>query len=184
MKGVGLDACALAYPYTLLAPGAAFLTMLGVGLQASAAAPQRALALLAGGLLAWTLLEYLLHRFVLHGFGPFRRWHAEHHRQPDVPLRTPLAFSVPLLLLLVALPYLLSGAWPVAAPLSGGLLLGQLMQETVHHLAHRAPPSAGRWLAARRAQHLFHHLQDERRAFGTLTAVWDRLFGTAMAVRS
>ena len=36
-----------------------------------------------------------------------------------------------------------------------------------------------RWLASLRALHGYHHFQDARRAYGTLTGVWDRCFGTA-----
>jgi len=130
-----------------------------------------------GGVAAWTLIEYVLHRWMLHGVEPFRRWHLVHHRDAAMPIRVPVLFSVLLAAAVVGLPALISSGSAYAAPLSAGMLLGNLLQESVHHRLHDTRP-VGRWLEARRRLHGFHHCRDERRAYGTLTDFWDRVFGT------
>lgn len=167
-----------AYPGSLLAPLIAIAAMAVLWGVAGGLRPWAGSILLIAGLASWTLVEYLLHRFVLHGRGPFQRWHEEHHRRPEVPMRTPLAFSLMLLLGLVLLPGLLIGDIAVGAAFSGGLILGHVLQEAVHHRLHQSVPRAGGWLARRQRQHLRHHNEDETLAFGTLTGVWDCVFGT------
>ncbi|MBN8440623.1 MAG: sterol desaturase family protein [Thauera sp.] len=130
-----------------------------------------------GGLALWTLLEYLLHRFVLHRVEPFRRWHLEHHRTPDQPMRTPILFSMMLLAGLAAVPLLVIGDQWLATGITLGLIAGHMAQEVTHHTLHR-PGTRGGWIEARFRQHDRHHHQRPDRAYGTLTAIWDRLLGT------
>lgn len=131
------------------------------------------------GLALWTLLEYLLHRFVLHGIEPFRTWHLQHHLRPEEPMRTPLLFSGLLLLALVFAPMLaISNQW-LATGLALGLLAGHVAQEIAHHALHTRPDGDSHWLLRRFGQHRLHHLHYPEAAFGTLTAVWDHVFGTA-----
>ncbi|CAM5296530.1 sterol desaturase family protein [Thauera sp.] len=134
------------------------------------------------GLAGWTLLEYVLHRFVLHRIEPFRTWHLAHHADPSGPIRVPVAFSLGLLLAVLGVPVLLLGADGMAGPLSAGLLLGQVVQESVHVRLH-APADAGAGLARLCAHHAYHHQCDAERAFGTLTLFWDRCLGTAPPAR-
>ncbi|MFU2488784.1 sterol desaturase family protein [Thauera sp. WH-1] len=167
---------ALAYPASLMVAGAGVL--LAAYVLAATGLPQwLALALIACGFVLWTLLEYLLHRFVLHRVEPFKAWHAHHHRVPDEPIRIPLAFSVPLVLVLLIAPALLLRNVAFSAALSLGLLVGEMLQEAVHDRVHRG--AGGGLLAARRRHHGFHHTHDERRGFGTLSGFWDRCLGTA-----
>jgi sterol desaturase/sphingolipid hydroxylase (fatty acid hydroxylase superfamily) len=119
---------------------------------------------------------------MLHGLEVFRRWHLEHHRRPDLPLRTPLPFSLILVLVLALAPSLLWAGGAHALAFSGGMLAGHVLQEAVHHRLHQACPAEG-WLAARWRHHTFHHQDNETLAFGTLTGVWDRLLGTARPAR-
>ena len=168
---------ALAYPASVMVPCAG-LVVLAMGWQQSfAAGPGLAAALAVAGLAAWTLVEYVLHRWLLHGVEPFRRWHLAHHRHAGVAIRVPVLFSVLLVLAVVGLPALLSGGSAFAAPLSAGMLLGNVLQESVHHRLHDTRP-LGSWLEARRRLHGFHHFRDERRGYGTLTDFWDHVFGT------
>lgn len=167
---------ALAYPTSLLVSG------LGVGLALAVLVETGlpawlALGQMSAGLAAWTLLEYLLHRFLLHGVEPFRGWHAEHHLTPAQPIRIPLAFSVPLVLVMLVLPSLLLRNVALGAALSVGLLVGELTQQVVHRRLHA--DGGGPWIGALRALHGFHHHQDARLGFGTLSRFWDRCFGTA-----
>lgn len=175
---------ALGYPASLLVSGAGVL-LAGYVLAETGLPPWLALALMGGGFVLWTLLEYLLHRFVLHGLWPFKAWHALHHRLPDEPIRIPLAFSVPLVLVMLIAPTLLLRNVALGAALAIGLLAGEIVQEAVHVRLHRggeggnASGSEEGWLAVRRREHGFHHAQDERLGFGTLSGFWDRWLGTA-----
>ncbi|HEX5362012.1 MAG TPA: hypothetical protein VFW49_13165, partial [Fluviicoccus sp.] len=68
------------------------------------------------GLAASTLIEYAVHRFVLHGLPPFKTWHADHHRRPKALLSIPIAFSAPLIGLVIFLPLLWTvGLWRACA---------------------------------------------------------------------
>lgn len=193
MKGrtvaeAGGNRLALAYPGSVAVSGAGVL-LAGYVLAETGLPPWLALALMVGGFLLWTLLEYLLHRFVLHGLWPFKAWHELHHRFPDEPIRIPLVFSVPLMLVMLLAPTLLLRNVAFGAAFSVGLLAGEIVQEAVHERLHgvRAGGSGGGnedgngrgWLAVRRREHGFHHAQDARRAFGTLSGFWDRCLGTA-----
>lgn len=167
--------CALPYPASLAAP---VLGVLAAGLSwpVGAGGGKVAAAVLAG-LIAWTLLEYVLHRFVLHGVEPFRAWHLVHHRDPSQPIRVPLAFSAALVVTVLGLSTALLGTDSLAAPLSVGLLIGDMLQETVHQGLH-AQGVFGLSLVRLSAHHGHHHHVDERAAFGTITTFWDRCFGT------
>ena len=169
---------ALAYPASLVVPCAG-LVVLAVGWPAQVLGGRGIAFLFFGvvGVGAWTLIEYVLHRWMLHGAEPFRRWHLAHHRHAGVAIRVPVLFSALLVLAVVGLPALLSGGSAFAAPLSAGMLLGNLLQESVHHRLHDTRP-LGNWLEARRCRHGFHHFCDEHRGYGTLTDFWDRVFGT------
>lgn len=166
------------FPHALplpLAAGAALLAW-------SSLRPHGGWLVLAGcafaGFASWTLLEYLLHRFILHGVEPFRGWHAEHHRDPNAPMRTPLAFSGLLLLALVVPPLMaIDDGW-LATGLALGLLAGHVAQEITHHLLHARDAAGSRWLARCQRQHLLHHGPYPSCAYGTLTGFWDRAFGT------
>ena len=166
---------ALPFPASLVLPalglGAVWLTW-----PQAAGTGALVLAVLAG-LAAWTLVEYLLHRFFMHGVEPFTAWHLQHHDKPLAPLRVPLVFSLGLVLALLGLPLLVLGPDSLAAPFSAGLLLGDIMQESVHQRLHGHELS-GHWLPYLREHHAWHHFKDESLAFGTLTDFWDRCFGT------
>lgn len=172
----GFDRIALAYPASLIVPAAGFAVVGGNVLRASMGSA-RLVAMFAAGLALWTLVEYVLHRYLLHGVEPFRRWHMAHHLDADLPIRIPLPFSLVLVLALIGLPSVLVWNKALASALSAGLLLGHLAQEVVHHRLHRNEDGGG-WWAAQRRHHRHHHFNDPERAFGTLTAFWDRMFGT------
>jgi len=174
---------ALAFPLTVLLPLAALGMLIRECLRTADVALAGAAGLLVFGLAAWTLAEYLLHRFILHRLEPFRSWHLEHHLHPEVPMRTPLFFSLMLLLGLVGAPLLLWASQGQAMAFSGGLILGHLAQELVHYQLHRAEYRRKGWLCERWRYHDFHHHGHEGQAFGTLSSVWDSLFGTRPGAR-
>lgn len=180
MRDFRLIAAAHGFPQSLLMPYVAALGMLWLWMRASAVGWLGGLILMAAGLCAWTLLEYVLHRLVLHRVEPFRGWHLQHHLHPDVPMRTPVIFSLMLILPVAGLPLLLHDYMGPVAAFSFGLLLGHLLQEIVHHRLHKASRPVGTWLSARWHEHDFHHHRDEHLAYGTLTGFWDWVFKTGV----
>lgn len=173
MRDAGFTTAGPGYPQSLLLPSVAALAMLWLWMRAPAAGGWGGLILAATGLCAWTLLEYLLHRLMLHRVEPFKSWHLQHHLHPDVPMRTPVMFSLMLILPVAGLPILVHSHMALAAAFSGGLLVGNLLQEIVHHRLHMAVDRARPWFSARWHEHDFHHHHDEHVAFGTLTGFWD-----------
>ena len=173
----------LAFPHTLLVPASAAGVLTGLWLERPGSGWAAGAGSMAAGLVAWTLAEYVLHRFILHGFAPFRPWHLAHHRQPEVPMRTPLLFSLLLVLGLAVLPSVagavLGVEQGVCLAFSVGLVAGHGTQECVHAFLHRPLGRAQGWFAARWRHHDFHHHECDALAFGTQTSVWDRLLGTA-----
>ena len=169
---------ALAYPASLAVPCAG-LVVLAMNWPVEVLGDQGLASFSVGlaGVAAWTLTEYVLHRWMLHGVEPFRSWHRVHHHNAALPIRVPVLFSVLLAATVIGLPALISGGSAFAAPLSAGMLLGNLLQESVHHRLHDTRP-LGNWLEARRRLHGLHHFCDEHRGYGTLTDFWDRIFGT------
>ena len=173
----------LKFPESVLIPSAAVGMLVGGWLHTAGTSLAGGMGVLAG-LALWTLAEYLLHRFIVHGIDPFRSWHLEHHRHPEVPMRTPVMFSVLLVLTLAGMPLFLWSDRGEALALSCGLMLGHVVQEVVHYRLHWAEPCGKVWLAARWRHHDFHHHADDGLAFGTLSAVWDRLLGTQPSRRA
>jgi hypothetical protein len=138
---------------------------------------------------AWLPMEYLLHRFVLHRLQPFVAWHEEHHRRPWARIAAPTPVSATLFAGLVYAPaWVLFGAWPATAFMTG-MLASYLLYSLTHHAIHQptSPASAsgftGRWLAARRRWHARHHAAGLHRAlpgrYGVTSGLCDHLFGSA-----
>ena len=180
MRDFRFTVAALGFPTSLLMPSVAALGMLWLWMRAPAFRLLGGLILVVAGLCAWTLLEYLLHRLMLHRVEPFRGWHLQHHLHPDVPMRTPVIFSLMLVLPVAGLPIVLRTAMGPAAAFSFGLLVGHLLQEIVHHRLHMASCPASRWLSARWREHDFHHHRNEHVDFGTLSGFWDRVLQTSV----
>ena len=172
---------ALGFPRSLLIPSIAALGMFWLWMQSPTVSWLSGTGLLAAGLCAWTLMEYLLHRIMLHRVEPFRGWHLQHHLHPDVPMRTPVMFSLMLILPVAGLPILLHNIMEPAAAFSLGLLVGHLLQEIVHHRLHVATHPVNPWLFARWREHDFHHHRDEHADYGTLTGFWDGVLQTSVA---
>jgi sterol desaturase/sphingolipid hydroxylase (fatty acid hydroxylase superfamily) len=123
-----------------------------------------------------------MHRFFFHVLPvPPRRVHPHtgHHGHPDDRARipTPLWLGLPIAALIGALVRLALGSWERAALAMAGLFLGYMAYETLHyaiHTAGRPGPLLQRW----RAYHFHHHFQDERRAYGVSSPLWDLVFFT------
>jgi sterol desaturase/sphingolipid hydroxylase (fatty acid hydroxylase superfamily) len=174
-----------AVPVVVFIP--AIVTLLVLGLDRLGAS---ALVWVAAGCVFWTLLEYWLHRVVFHfqpegGIGAKLHWiiHGVHHDHPNDPMRLvmPPSVSVPLALLFYGGFLAVLGS-DRAPAFGAGFLAGYLVYDMTHyHLHHRVPSSTvGRRL---REHHMRHHFQDDDRAFGVSSPVWDHVFGTAPSRR-
>lgn len=138
--------------------------------------------LLGGGLLAWSPLEYVMHRLFFH-VAPFppRRLHphTRHHGNPDDRGRilTPLWLSTPIAALIGGIAWLAFADGARASLAMAGLLAGYMLYEILHYAIHTVA-APGPLLRGWRSHHFHHHFQDEHRAFGVSTPLWDALFFT------
>jgi sterol desaturase/sphingolipid hydroxylase (fatty acid hydroxylase superfamily) len=143
-----------------------------------------ALAAALVGMAFWTLAEYALHRFVLHGDSPFAKLHARHHAEPNAFIGTPTWLSAGIILALVFLPAWLAFSIPVAAGLSVGFALAFLWYGIAHHLVHHRPLRLlATFMQAAARRHYQHHNSMAYGNFGVTTELWDRIFGTQLAVQ-
>ncbi len=133
------------------------------------------------GLGCWTLLEYILHRYVLHHARPLRQMHALHHANPAAWIGTPVWVSMCLIGGLVFLPLLGMLRVEIAGGATTGLMLGYLWYVTVHHAAHHRRARPGSYLHRAKQRHAVHHHSRKACNFGVTTALWDIVFGSAVA---
>lgn len=157
--------------HVLTRPPAALVGAVYAILAAATARPSWGLLL---GLLGFPLVEYIVHRWAFHGAArwwpaAYDRIHGAHHRLPSDPGRriVPLSHSLPVALLVYAV---------LPGPVVAGLVLGYLVYEGAHSVAHRRGWLPG-WLRGLRRHHMLHHLADDT-AFGVTTRWWDHVLGT------
>lgn len=139
-------------------------------------------ALFFVGYFSWTLAEYLLHRFFFHITEDQNKFlskishtvHGVHHEQPTdfhrmfmppVPATIFMAFFFTIF-------YLFMGTSTfVFLP---GFLFGYLSYAYTHFKIHQSKaPKSLKWLWT---HHLKHHYQDEDKAFGVSSPLWDVIF--------
>jgi sterol desaturase/sphingolipid hydroxylase (fatty acid hydroxylase superfamily) len=169
-------------PFLFFVPSIA-LMLVWVGLQGAIGA-RMFFALSLAGLFAWTLLEWAAHRamHVQTGWPAISRMqdfvHLRHHREPDDLEHSVLClrYSIPLALLLFAVPRLGFGELSRALVFHGGLLTGYILYEFVHLAGHANRRSLG--LRFLRAYHAKHHYGSSERTFGVTSPIWDWVFGT------
>jgi sterol desaturase/sphingolipid hydroxylase (fatty acid hydroxylase superfamily) len=109
-----------------------------------------------------------------------KRLHYDHHLYPDdlKLLFLPLWYSLPNLMILSGIFYLI---YPFALPMiafSIGLIVMLLGYEWKHYIAHRPikPKSKfGKWL---KKTHILHHFKNENYWFGVSNPLFDYVFGT------
>jgi sterol desaturase/sphingolipid hydroxylase (fatty acid hydroxylase superfamily) len=134
-----------------------------------------------GVLLVYDLLYYVLHRWVFHSIRGMRWIHGLHHK-----VRTPNAresmFTHPTELA-AGLGLLLFSTWLVGPVHVVGFGLAFVVYSVANVVIHSgiAFPSAPLcWLNLPARKHHGHHGVNPNKNFGSITPLWDRLFGTAL----
>lgn len=136
------------------------------------------------GVVTWTLLEYGLHRFAFHekklGVA-LARDHLKHHAKVDwfSPFRLKALLATAVLSPIVLAVMLVGGAFAAMIPV--GILAGWIFYEVLHRRIHVSAPfgAYGRWA---RRHHLAHHFGNAQKNHGVTSPIWDRVFGTFIAV--
>ena len=135
------------------------------------------------GLILFTLAEYLIHRFVYHlpsvyeEGGVAYALHGIHHKYPRDKKRLvmPPVLSVVLAALIFTTNFYLIGE--EGLPFTAGFLFGYAAYLSVHYIVHRFKPPQNffrkLWI-----HHSIHHYQDDTKAFGVSSPLWDFVFGT------
>lgn len=135
------------------------------------------------GLVLFTLVEYLVHRFLYHlpsvyeEGGAAYAFHGIHHKFPKDKKRLvmPPVVSVIIASLLLYLNHLMMGN--IAFSFTGGFLFGYAAYLSVHYIVHRYKPPKNifreLWI-----HHSIHHYQEDDKAFGVSSPLWDYVFGT------
>ncbi|RLQ95458.1 sterol desaturase family protein [Falsibacillus albus] len=142
-------------------------------------------------LLGWIVFmfsEYLTHRFVFHLKAPknpfllklLRRLHYDHHVYPNELhlLFLPIWYSLPSMVVLTAIYYLIHPIAFETFAFSTGLLTMLITYEWTHYVAHRPikpKTKLGKWL---KKGHILHHYKNENFWFGVSSPFIDVLFGT------
>ncbi|HEX5361936.1 MAG TPA: class I SAM-dependent methyltransferase, partial [Fluviicoccus sp.] len=104
-------------------------------------------------------------------------WHADHHRRPKALLSIPIAFSAPLIGLVIFLPLLWTvGLWRACA-MTLGIISGYTAYSVTHYATHHWRADSA-WLKRRKQWHLIHHLSPQG-YYGVTSSFWDRVFGSA-----
>jgi len=171
----------ISVPLTIFYGSGIFLTSYGViefGLSIVAS-----LSLFIVGMLLFTLFEYLVHRYLYHlptvyeeGHIPFAL-HGIHHKYPKDKKRLvmPPVLSVVIAAAILGLNYLLMGTQ--GFPFTAGFLFGYAAYLTVHFVVHRLKPPKN-FLKELWIHHSIHHYQDDTKAYGVSSPLWDFVFGT------
>jgi len=139
--------------------------------------------LFIGGYVFYTLVEYLIHRFVFHSSWPVLRgsWSAVLHKLHHDHSRDKDQLAIPLAMALVVAVVIYCLFWVVMrtyAPFFfSGFLIGYSTYFLMHFLIHtkQFPRHVLRNLWV---HHYNHHYKNERKCFGIISTIWDRLFGT------
>lgn len=135
------------------------------------------------GLLFFTLFEYLMHRFLYHLPSVYEEGnavyalHGIHHKFPKDKklLVMPPVVSILISSLILGINYLIFGNHGFS--FTGGFLFGYAAYLSVHYIVHAFKPPKNMfkelWV-----NHSIHHYQDDEKAFGVSSPLWDYVFGT------
>ena len=143
------------------------------------------LALMAGGVLAWTFAEYVLHRFVFHWQPPGKIGerihfvaHGVHHDYPNDSKRLvmPPALSIPLCIVFYLLfRFTMGDAFTMA--FMPGYVIGYLLYDMTHYALHHVNWKNPFFLALKE-HHMVHHYHDPDNGYGVSSKLWDYIFRT------
>lgn len=137
------------------------------------------------GFAFWTFTEYSMHRFLFH-FHPkspklkrvFYTLHEIHHDYPSDSTRLvmPPILSIPLAFLFY---FIFSSVFAPGAfePFYIGFGIGYLSYDMTHYALHHLSFKSSWWKFLKK-YHLQHHFQEQDRAFGVFSPLWDYVFGT------
>ncbi len=135
------------------------------------------------GFFLFTLLEYLVHRFLYHLPTVYQEGkiafvlHGIHHKYPRDKKRLvmPPILSVAISAIILGIIYFLLGV--NGFPFTGGFLFGYAAYLSVHYAVHafKAPNNILKHLWI---NHSIHHYQNDEKAFGVSSPLWDYVFGT------
>jgi 4-hydroxysphinganine ceramide fatty acyl 2-hydroxylase len=141
------------------------------------------------GWLTFTFIEYVFHRFLYHSehYKEEEHWqykiHGVHHDHPTHKdrLAMPLILALALAFGFYILFSLIMGEYAIL--FLPGFMLGYGLYICLHYLVHtRRPPN--NFMKILWIHHHVHHYQDENRAFGVSTTIWDRVFGTMPKIKN
>ncbi|WP_038702827.1 sterol desaturase family protein [Planococcus sp. PAMC 21323] len=147
-----------------------------------------AIGLFAFGMLVFMFSEYLSHRFFFHLKAPensfflklLKRLHHDHHKDPNNLhlLFLPLWYSLPQILLISLVFYLVSGSFWLTLAFAAGLKTMLLLYEWKHYVAHRPIKPKTKFGKNVKKLHILHHFKNENYWYGVSTPFVDVLFGT------
>ncbi len=139
----------------------------------------------------WTFAEYFLHRYLFH-YITDAEWtkrfhfvvHGSHHTYPRDKERLLMPPVPGLILATILFSIFFVFFWIIGHPeitwaFFPGFFLGYLLYSFMHYSMHAfKPPSflKGLWL-----HHSVHHYQDNTKAYGVSSPLWDFIFGTMPA---
>jgi sterol desaturase/sphingolipid hydroxylase (fatty acid hydroxylase superfamily) len=143
----------------------------------------------AVSLVLFTFGEYMTHRFIFHMKPPksafllklIKRIHYDHHVYPnDLKLLfLPLWYSIPNMLIISSVFYLITRSLPLTVAFAVGLMCTLMVYEWKHYIAHRPikpKTKFGKWL---KKTHILHHFKNENYWYGVSNPVFDIVFGTS-----
>jgi sterol desaturase/sphingolipid hydroxylase (fatty acid hydroxylase superfamily) len=131
----------------------------------------------------------MTHRFIFHMKPPksafllklIKRIHYDHHVYPnDLKLLfLPLWYSIPNMLIISSVFYLITRSLPLTVAFAVGLMCTLMVYEWKHYIAHRPikpKTKFGKWL---KKTHILHHFKNENYWYGVSNPVFDIVFGTS-----
>ncbi|KFD70834.1 hypothetical protein M514_16956 [Trichuris suis] len=140
------------------------------------------------GILCWSLMEYFIHRYGFHWHPPVNSpklmafhfiLHGLHHKTPmdkDRLVFPPAVAS--LIVILLFWLYKSSMPWSTCLIFSSGNLSGYVCYDMIHYYLHHGEPAPGTYMHHLKKYHYNHHFNNQHKAYGISSAIWDYVFGT------
>jgi sterol desaturase/sphingolipid hydroxylase (fatty acid hydroxylase superfamily) len=140
------------------------------------------------GIVLYIISEYVTHRFFFHMKPPkhplflkfMKRIHYDHHAFPnDLKLLfLPIWYSLPQMLAISTVTYMLFDDIAYAFGIYAGLSLALLYYEWTHYVAHRPIQLRTPWGKWMKKIHIWHHYKNENYWYGVTNPALDMMFGT------